>query len=144
LKHTAQTETNGTGRGWNPRPQQTSDGGVSEEVLYHLQVFNIGDYYGVESLQELAASHLKNALTTRWSVTNFLKIMEEANNSAHRKHLDDAVLALAVPSIEELVALPEFHQLAIKKEWYPDIIRQVLVSKREKQCWEGCQHRSSW
>lgn len=82
-------------------------------VWNNIQVYALAEKYDVQPLKSLAAKRFKIGITGQWETDDILMVLAEVYNTTPNtdRQLRDDILPVCARYSDELIVLPEFHEM---------------------------------
>jgi hypothetical protein len=103
---------------------------VVDEIMLHVRVNAIADYYDIPQLRQLANTKIQHVLDTAWSADGFSGIIREVFQCNGDMELRKIMASTVAAHIEELIELDDFVGLDIPSDFVMNIIRHTISTYR--------------
>ena len=103
------------------------------QLLLHIKVNAIGNFFQIEQLMELATSNIQGILNRKWSAVSFAVTSEKACKSTDDQQLLAILASIAKDHLEELVELPDFEDLTIMKYYGVSVLQSVVKDYKARK-----------
>jgi hypothetical protein len=104
-------------------PIELAENETTKDLLAHLRVNAIADYYNVQSLTEYANSKIRAILEEGKDAKVFPQVIQELSASNRDPDIYSIIASAAVAHIEELCELKAFQELKLEHNLFTEIFR---------------------
>lgn len=101
--------------------------GIAADLLPHVEVNCIADYYNIPGLIEEANANIRYILQTCWPPDGFSDVIEAALNTTGDKKLMEIIKEAITDHIHELIDREDFIELEMMNGFMTNVIRRLMT-----------------